>query len=910
MQYSTDKNNNPNFRLIQSAAFGLIASAIVAGCTYSTDELDAKKEHGLVSNEALVKALAIEVIQSARSPSVIKVAGSGLYRLNLTSDVKGSYATLSLFSGDKRLADNLNLPQSGLNQLNVLVDFTGGQSQPISFEVKDSDITIIDWSLQPVAGVDVPKFTDISELAGLDKVSSIKYGGPTVADLDQDGDFDFIVNNHNAETSKLYWNNSDGAVTKHHKNLARWFMHDLHGTAAGDYDNDGDLDLVVTMGGGNGTNPSKTNFYHNDKGNFVLYTGDVGIDRGGRGRGARWIDADLDGDLDLLLFNEASLTHSKPQHYFYQNLGNGKFAFKSVAGMQDVEPSRVLVTDINQDQIDDIIFYGHHAMSIWQGNGDFTYQNVTQQLPTDVRGFDDVMAMVDVDIDNDGDLDLYVARGKEFGVGKNVSMDFDALSLELDIKPKGTKGQEALSFTSGGELQFYNFHYQAQLGYRNKFYPMFLGENKSRQNIKEGGEFVIKPSQAQGFPTDLSENGMYFGITGKTANGEHQWQAALVRNGNVFWGFGFSLRGVTSVTPAFELENRNVSDALLENINGKFVDVSAKWNLPKGGNSLGATRGDFNNDGHQDLLVYRWGRIGKRIADLMLINNQQGQFESFTQHGANDIGGPGNGDMGQSFDFDLDGKIDLLSGSEGGEWYLFGNTTTKDNNHLTVRVGYSPKAHIDAYGAVVEIKVANKTFKQRVGSNGEIFSQSLLNNLHFGLGSDDDIRSVKVRWRNGETYEFSDVETNSLINTPESDWFKQTQVENSADKTPPATKPFIQFVDPEKFAQQGIKLGSPLKLSAQFDAGSGNKVIFADEGGVRFWLRQFKYKWVPAKDITKVDSSALYLSSGNAEATLTLTDVLPTSELPEGHFYQLRVSFMSSDGEMYDHTIDHINIFK
>ncbi|MCI2283919.1 FG-GAP-like repeat-containing protein [Colwellia sp. MSW7] len=107
-------------------------------------------------------------------------------------------------------------------------------------------------------------------------------------------------------------------------------MHDLHGTAMGDYDNDGDLDLVLTMGGGNGTNPSKALFYTNKNGKLVLNTGDVNIDKGGRGRGAKWSDMDLDGDLDLMLINEASLKHAKPQHFFYKNLGDGTFEYTSV----------------------------------------------------------------------------------------------------------------------------------------------------------------------------------------------------------------------------------------------------------------------------------------------------------------------------------------------------------------------------------------------------------------------------------------------------------------------------------------------------------------------------------------------------------------------------------------------------
>ncbi|MEI8641209.1 hypothetical protein P4S68_09350 [Pseudoalteromonas sp. Hal099] len=60
----------------------------------------------------------------------------------------------------------------------------------------------------------------------------------------------------------------------------------------------------------------------------MLTTGDVNIDKGGRGRGAKWSDMDLDGDLDLILINEASLAGTKPQHYFYENTGKNGFVRK------------------------------------------------------------------------------------------------------------------------------------------------------------------------------------------------------------------------------------------------------------------------------------------------------------------------------------------------------------------------------------------------------------------------------------------------------------------------------------------------------------------------------------------------------------------------------------------------------
>ncbi|WP_235594699.1 FG-GAP repeat domain-containing protein, partial [Paraglaciecola hydrolytica] len=235
------------------------------------------------------------------------VSGSLTKKLILQLDNPASYASVSIYADDELLLDNLNVPKQGKQEVTALVRFARVGEVKLKLKTNAANVTFNSFKVEDVKDLTIPEFKDISHAAGLDKVSSIKYGGPTIADMDNDGDYDFIVNNHNQADSKLYWNNGDGTVRAHDKNLSRWFMHDLHGTAAGDYDNDGDLDLVVTQGGGNGTNPSKTNFYKNDNGTLVLMTGDVGIDKGGRGRGARWSDFDSDGDLDLFLFNEEGL---------------------------------------------------------------------------------------------------------------------------------------------------------------------------------------------------------------------------------------------------------------------------------------------------------------------------------------------------------------------------------------------------------------------------------------------------------------------------------------------------------------------------------------------------------------------------------------------------------------------------
>lgn len=993
------------------------------------------------------------------------VTGSLLKQLNLTITNPSNYATLDLYANDVLLFENLNIARTGKHTFNALVEFPQHGDTILTLKVNNTDITVHSVSFTDIAGLTLPTYRDITQAAGLDSVNSIKYGGPTIADLDNDGDYDFIVNNHNQESSKLYWNNGDGTVTKHDKNLARWFMHDLHGTAVGDYDNDGDLDLVVTQGGGNGKNPSKANFYTNNNGTLVLTTGDVNIDKGGRGRSAKWSDMDLDGDLDLILINEASLAGTKPQHYFYENTGKNGFVRKRVKGIEDQHPSRALITDINNDHIDDIILYG--PLSVWQGNGDFTYTNVTSQFPkiTDTHS---IMAVTDIDIDNDGDLDLYLARGKEFEAGKGEApfVDHNPLDKTFSIKPRGYKGIDKFTFTADNQIKLHNYYFLAQGAFRGKDYPIFLGHKKTPVMLKSGEELTFTKEQAQGITDDMSENGVYFGHIG---NG--QWQAVLVRNDDIFWGYKFSLKGVDNVQTAFTPENRNMADILLRNDNGTFTDVSKQWNIPLGGNSMGVTRGDFNNDTHQDLFIYRWGDIEKRIADLMLVNDGNGQFHAVTAHGANASGDRGNGDMGQAFDFDLDGDIDLLNGSEGGQWYLYANSQNKasENNYVLINVGYSPKNHIDATSALVTVETARQTFHKRVGSAGAVFSQSLLNTVHFGLAKENTIKKITVRWRNGETVEFSDKVPNKVYSTSRLDptaitlkaahesiragtkmtlipqflpkqsnqalhWsssneailtvnqagqvkavgkpteyatirvtskanqlvaekilhisefvpaplrhisitadhnnaksslphelFVGQSLQLSAKLTPDiadnqqitwqSSKPAIAFINDKgqvkalesgtvtlsaiggrnnqvmgshtlvikpvikpyititnQSALNSLTVDDDITVRVDYHAGSNNQVIASDEGGIRFWLRHFKSKWIPVKDTVLTDKSVLNTQSGQASMTFSLDGVTPSAELPEGHFYLLRASFVSSDGTMNDVNIYPLNI--
>ncbi|MCK4658831.1 MAG: VCBS repeat-containing protein [Phycisphaerae bacterium] len=73
------------------------------------------------------------------------------------------------------------------------------------------------------------------------------------------------------------------------------------------------------------------------------------------------------------------------------------------------------------------------------------------------------------------------------------------------------------------------------------------------------------------------------------------------------------------------------------------------------GTSMDAIWGDYDNDGHMDLYIIKWG------PNILYRANGDGTFTDVTEKAG--VGDPGNGNAGLWFDYDGDGDIDLYIGN-------------------------------------------------------------------------------------------------------------------------------------------------------------------------------------------------------------------------------------------------------
>lgn len=424
------------------------------------------------------------------------------------------------------------------------------------------------------------QFKEVTEQVGLVTKNTWKYGGPSIADLNGDGQYELMLSNHHRADAQLFWGTKDNNYREHHSALMKF---DVHGVAPGDYDQDGDADLLVSLGGGNGSTPQPPRLLRNDNGELVDVTEGSGIENmGARGRAVRWIDLDLDGDLDLIQINAAVLVDEKiPRNLMFENVGDGQFRYIPNQAFEGIDAERVLLTDINGDHIPELVCFT--PLSIWQGTGDFNFINIDKpSLPSSVQGLKHVMAAADLDFDNDGDLDLYLARGKTYCELANNSLEFDPQTRRMDLRDEGNKSHDGVSFTADADIQLGNFF----RWYRGKEFDakVFLGRKKTPIDAPLD-EVNITQDMANGFPDNLEESGWYLGYLG-----DNQWRLEWLLKDDLAWGIRASVLGVASVQPDWKSNQAGLDDVLLINQGGRYTEASFDLPTEHSGNNWGGAR--------------------------------------------------------------------------------------------------------------------------------------------------------------------------------------------------------------------------------------------------------------------------------------------------------------------------------
>lgn len=144
-------------------------------------------------------------------------------------------------------------------------------------------------------------------------------GPPEWGDYDNDGDLDILISGSiygsPYRLAKIYRNDDNALFT----DINAVIEPRAGSSAWGDYDNDGDLDILLCGVCGSLSSDVASRVYRNDGGNIFT---DIGAGLQGIGQGsALWGDFDGDGDLDILITGTISTTYYPPGYtVWYDNL--------------------------------------------------------------------------------------------------------------------------------------------------------------------------------------------------------------------------------------------------------------------------------------------------------------------------------------------------------------------------------------------------------------------------------------------------------------------------------------------------------------------------------------------------------------------------------------------------------------
>ena len=270
------------------------------------------------------------------------------------------------------------------------------------------------------------RFPEVAGAVGLDATGVA--GGVVVEDFDGDGYLDVVVSSWGSRDPLRYFRHSgvtaEGELAYEERSAEAGFDGLVGGLnlVQADYDNDGDVDLLVLRGAWmwrHGRVPNS--LLRNDgDGRFVDVTEDVGLLSFHPTQTAAWADYDNDGWLDLFVGNESVPKDPYPSQLF-RNLGRdaeGRVRFEDVATEAKVKADAyvkgVAWGDYDNDGWPDL-----YLSRMWSRNQ--LFRNLGPDADGRVR-FQEVAAAAGVeepidsfavcffDYDNDGWLDLFVAE--------------------------------------------------------------------------------------------------------------------------------------------------------------------------------------------------------------------------------------------------------------------------------------------------------------------------------------------------------------------------------------------------------------------------------------------------------------------------------------------------------------------
>ncbi len=252
------------------------------------------------------------------------------------------------------------------------------------------------------------QFTNVTVSAGLINEDTYCFGAAW-GDWDKDGlvDLYIAVGGDVARANALYRNNGNGTFTRVGAEAGpiTTDLHDSVGTTWIDFDNDGDLDMLVENAGLVG--PRIDLYWNNGSGIFNRSGGGLPTPPNIAYSWAACADYDLDGYVDFYL-GEGTSTSGPFTLQLYRNNGSGTFAPSIALGPALFSVNGGAWGDYDNDGDPDLfVSNGSSPSTLWRNDGGGTFTPMANGLPSSGN----ILHAAWADFDGDGDLDIALGAG-------------------------------------------------------------------------------------------------------------------------------------------------------------------------------------------------------------------------------------------------------------------------------------------------------------------------------------------------------------------------------------------------------------------------------------------------------------------------------------------------------------------
>ena len=550
-------------------------------------------------------------------------------------------------------------------------------------------------------------------------------------------------------------------------------------------------------------------------------------------------DINNDGLVDLYF------TGNQTSNKLYLNKGNLQFEdISKSAGLAGDSRwyTGVTMADVNSDGFLDIYcsvggLFGPKENQLFINNGDNTFTEKAHDYNLADAGNSVQTTFFDYDLD--GDLDVYVANypPTNFKVPNSYYLfkKQNPKDIETDHLYRND-GDIFTEVTNAAKLRSFGLSLSATVSDINKdgWPDLYVSNDFSTPDLfyinNQDGTFSEEVKATTGNTSfygmgvdisDINNDGMLdiYQVDMSAEDNRRSKANMAGMNPNLFW---------TTVNSGFHFQYMQNSLQLNNGMLGEdglphFSNISRLSGVSSTDWSWGPIIADFDNDGWKDIFVANGSRReinnkdffdklkNKTLADSVLLemslaipsekidnyifkNNGDLTFEQANKKWGVEYKGFSNGSV--YADLDNDGDLEIITNNVDDVACVFNNTSSEFNNYISLNFKGSSK---NPFGLGVKVTVQTDSlhqFQELTLSRG--FQSSVAPDLHFGIGSADQIKNINIQWPDGKSQTLKNVPANQSLT------FLYKEAVASNNKEPEmAAKLFSSNVDTAKVVKHG-----------------------------------------------------------------------------------------------------------